>query len=67
MKPVGTRWKRGLFITGGVLLACGNWPIVILVNRLHPTVFGLPPFVWSMFLLNVTVAALLVIAYRKVD
>lgn len=56
-----------MFITGCVLLACGNWPVVILVNRLHPTILGLPPFVWSMFLLNVVVAILLVVAYRKLE
>jgi hypothetical protein len=50
-----------------VLLACGNWPVVILVNRLDPTILGLPPFVWSMFLLNLAVAALLVVAYRKLE
>lgn len=61
------RSKRALFLMGCLLLLCGNWPVVTIVNRAGPTIFGLPPFVASMFLLNLAVAGLLIVAYRKLD
>ena len=55
---------RILFACGCLLFAAANWPLMILVNRIEPFIFGLPTFVFSMFLLNFLVAVLLFIAYR---
>jgi hypothetical protein len=56
--------RRLLIIVGSMLLALANWPLIVLVNRPEPFVFGLPPFVFAMFLLNLFVALLLFVAYR---
>lgn len=47
-----------------VLLLAGLWPVIAVVNRIEPTVFGLPFLLFWLSLLNVLVAALLAIAYR---
>jgi hypothetical protein len=47
-----------------VLLLAGLWPVIAVVNRIEPTVLGLPFLLFWLSLLNVLVAALLAIAYR---
>lgn len=49
------------------MLAVANWPAITLVNRTQPLILGLPPFVVTMFSLNILVAILLAIAYYKLD
>ena len=52
---------------GVALLAVANWPVLILVNRVRPFIMGLPPFIFTMLVLNLLVALLLFIAYRVID
>ncbi len=58
---------RIVFAAGCILLAFALWPLIALVNHAEPFVFGLPPFVFTMFLLNILVAALLAFAYWKAE
>jgi len=58
---------RIVFATGCILLAFALWPAIALVNDVEPFIFGLPPFVFMMFLLNILVAALLAFAYWKLS
>ena len=58
---------RLLIACGCVLVAIGNWPMLILANRIYPFVLGMPFFVFTMLALNVSVALLLLIAYRATD
>jgi hypothetical protein len=58
---------RILFACGYLLFAAANWPLLILVNRIEPFIFGLPTFVFAMFALNFLVAILLLIAYRMTE
>ena len=53
-----------LFGCGCTLVALAVWPLVTLVNRVQPFIFGLPPFVFSMLVLNLLVALLLFIACK---
>lgn len=61
------RVRAVLFAAGCALLAIANWPLITLVNRIEPFVFGLPFFVFVMLALNLLVALLLFLAYRATD
>jgi hypothetical protein len=50
-----------------LLVLCGIWPILRVVNRIYPVILGLPLFVFYMVLLNLAVAGFLFIAYRMLD
>jgi SSS family solute:Na+ symporter len=63
----GSRRLRLLIVLGCVLVALANWPMLILANRIYPFVLGLPFFVFTMLAINISVAALLLIAYRATD
>jgi len=63
-KKTKTRWLVGAAL---ILLAIANWPVIALVNRVEPFVMGLPPFVFTMLVLNILVALLLFIAWRVAD
>ncbi len=58
---------RLLFVTACLLVIAGIWPVLRLVNRIHPFILGLPLFVFYMLLLNFAVAVFLVIAFRKLE
>jgi hypothetical protein len=47
------------------LLLAGLWPFIAVVNRIQPMILGLPFLLFWLSLLNVLVAALLAVAYRK--
>jgi hypothetical protein len=55
------------FAIGCLLVVAAIWPVLLLVNRIHPFVLGLPFFLFYMLMLNVAVGVLLVIAFRKLD
>ena len=57
--------SRLLFLSGCLLLIASLWPVLPLVNRIYPFVFGLPFFVFYMFMLNFAVVIFLAIAFRK--
>ena len=59
--------NRVLFASGCVLLAVALWPLIVLINRIEPFVFGLPFFVFVMLVLNLLVALLLFVAYRETN
>ncbi len=56
--------NRVLFASGCVLLAVVNWPLITLVNRIEPFIWGLPFFVFVTLVLNLLVALLLFVSYR---
>lgn len=58
---------RILWLTGGLLVVSGLWPVVQLVNRIYPFILGLPLFVFCMLLLNLVVTVFLVIAFRILE
>lgn len=58
---------RCLVGAGLTLLAIASWPVIVLVNRVEPFIMGLPPFVFTMLVLNLLVALLLFIAWRVMD
>jgi hypothetical protein len=65
MNPESGGWQRILFFAGWALFAVANWPFIVLINRIEPVILGLPLFVFVMFVLNLLVAGLLALAYRK--
>jgi hypothetical protein len=58
-------WRRGIVVAAILLLLAGLWPVVAFVNRIEPFVLGLPFYVFWMVMLDLMVAILLAIAYRK--
>ena len=59
--------QRFVIICGCVLLALANWPLLTLANRIYPFVLGMPFFIFTMLVLNVSVGLLLLAAYRVSD
>lgn len=59
--------RRILWLIGILLVACGIWPILRVVNRIYPIILGLPLFVFYMLILNLAVAGFLLIAYCILD
>jgi len=55
---------RIVWLMGALLVFAGIWPTIVLVNRIHPFVLGLPLFVFYMVLLNFLVAGFLLFAFR---
>lgn len=58
---------RIIVAAAAVLFALSLWPMVAIVNRIEPFVFGLPFYVFWMVMLDLAVAALLAVAYYLLD
>lgn len=59
--------RRILWLTGGLLVVSGLWPVLPLVNRIYPFILGLPLFVFYMLFLNFAVTMFLIIAFRILE
>ncbi len=55
---------RILFAVGCLLILAAVWPVLPLVNRIAPFIFGLPFLVFYMLCLNFAVTIFLWVAFR---
>lgn len=64
-EPTRKKKRVAFFLVGCLIVAAGNWPILPLVNRIEPLIFGLPFLFIYVALFIPAVMLFLYVAYRK--